>query len=528
MFVAARIIRRSWPMTSVPWLAHAAAAFGSAALIRATLPPFDMFPLAFVSWVPLLLLAKRTQLKSLMVWSVGHAVLLNAVTHWWLVPAMQYAISVASPTAWGILGVFSALQGTRTPLVILLVAMGLRRSLPIWLTFPIATALVERVHPHFFPWTMALQVHSCPIWLQAASVGGLAAVSVWLALINALLAEAWSRRHHRRAWLAHIAYAFAVFGGASLFGHFAQQARYAAEHTAEVGRAVLGHVGSPRRQNAREAVSELRTHTGHALLRYSSVDFVLWPESTLAMPTDIASLQRVARDYLYRDRLRPSSPLVFNAPLLFGAIVQDKHGFYNSAVLTNSVGSLLGRYDKQYLIPIGETNQLVPWSQTLEVGLPAANRFTPGTAWNRFVVNGHGILPSICYEGILGDEIRSAVIETSPELLVNLTSDAWFAGTDAIELHFALAKLRCVEYAKYLIRSSRDGVSAVVDSTGRVRHRVAIAATRAEVVEFRWLPGQTLYAKHGDSWLWLLAGALCIAYVGAGQRRNSQQGGSEK
>lgn len=181
-------------MTRVPWLANATAAFGSAALIRASLPPFDIFPLAFVSWIPLLLLAKRTRLTSLMVWTFCHAVLLNAVTHWWLVPAMQRAVSAAPPTAWGILGLFSALQGTRTPLVILLVTIGLRRSLPIWLTFPIATAFVERVHPHFFPWAMALQVHNCPIWLQAASWGGLSAVSLWIALINALLAEVWSCR----------------------------------------------------------------------------------------------------------------------------------------------------------------------------------------------------------------------------------------------------------------------------------------------------------------------------------------------
>lgn len=52
---------------------------------------------------------------------------------------------------------------------------------PIWLSFPVATVIVERVHPHLFPWTMALGVHSVPIWFQAASLG-VSAVSLWLAL----------------------------------------------------------------------------------------------------------------------------------------------------------------------------------------------------------------------------------------------------------------------------------------------------------------------------------------------------------
>src|SRR5690606_33327215 len=118
---------------------------------------------------------------------------------------------------------------------------------------------------------------------------------------------------------------------------------------------------------------------------------------------------------------------------------------------------------------------------------------------------------SICYEDILAERFRDAVLRTLPDLLVNLTSDAWFVGSDAKDFHFALAKLRSVEHGKYMVRATRDGVSGVVDSAGRVRLRVDASTSEAHHAEVRWLAELTPYTRHGDAWLWLLGSTALLA-----------------
>jgi apolipoprotein N-acyltransferase len=209
---------------------------------------------------------------------------------------------------------------------------------------------------------------------------------------------------------------------------------------------------------------------------------------------------------------------------LLGLVLEDRDEIYNSAVLIHDPGIVLGRYDKEALVPIGESGHLVPGLPDLSPIVPVATRFASGTNSAPMVVDGHRIGVSICYEDILSQFVRRRVLADEPELLVNLTSDAWFRGTDAIDFHLALAKLRSVEHRKYLIRSTRDGASAVVDSGGRVRRRVDSAATEAFVATIHWLPGLTVYARYGTMWLFgivALPVAIALARLrgGAGMRK---------
>jgi apolipoprotein N-acyltransferase len=59
-------------------------------------------------------------------------------------------------------------------------------------------------------------------------------------------------------------------------------------------------------------------------------------------------------------------------------------------------------------------------------------------------------------------------------LLINLTNDGWFAGSNQPWQHMQIATLRCIENRVPMARSVNRGVSGFVDSLGRVRQVVTV------------------------------------------------------
>jgi apolipoprotein N-acyltransferase len=117
----------------------------------------------------------------------------------------------------------------------------------------------------------------------------------------------------------------------------------------------------------------------------------------------------------------------------------------------------------------------------------------------------------VCYEDTLPVAGREA-IQTRPNLLVNVTNDAWFAGSAEGELHLRLSALRAIELRRDLVRAVNLGPTSWVDATGRVRARVDPDFASAVVVEPALLEApDTIYARFGDA-PWAIV-ALALANI---------------
>jgi apolipoprotein N-acyltransferase len=125
-------------------------------------------------------------------------------------------------------------------------------------------------------------------------------------------------------------------------------------------------------------------------------------------------------------------------------------------------------------------------------------------------LGGRKLAVFICFESLNARHVRDLVRQHRAEALVNLSSDGWFAEGAEPELHLALASLRAVEQARFLVRVASNGISAVVDPSGRPVHRIELNERRVQRAEIALLAGSTPYSVLGDA-PWYVA---CAAMLG--------------
>jgi len=196
-------------------------------------------------------------------------------------------------------------------------------------------------------------------------------------------------------------------------------------------------------------------------------------------------------------------------------------------VLADAKRRVLAITDKTELVPFGEHLPLGERFPSLYDLVPGAGHLTKGrTAALELGTTRIGAL--VCYEDILTGRVRELVLATRPNVLVNLTNDAWFRASesptdaetstrwrttfDAAHVHFALATLRSIEHRLSLVRATNDGVSAVIAPDGTVERTLVEAAPRAEVIPVRLMSATlTFYGRFGDTPIGMLIGAGLLA-----------------
>ncbi|MEP7049387.1 MAG: apolipoprotein N-acyltransferase [Pseudomonadota bacterium] len=440
----------------------------SALLVRLALPAFDCAPLILVAWVPLIAASASSRPSAALLLGLVQGFALGLAAHSWLVPALLRNFPMPFWSAALALFAVALLVAVRSALVACGVSF-LRRAVPVWVSFPVLDVVAEIALPGVFPWTNALAVSSLPVWQQAAAFGGAGAVSAWLCLVNGLLAEAWLRRRSAGSWTASLLRpllsAGIVLALMTAFGSLLMRLREAESLAAPRARIGLGHYDSSTA--VADAASTLRSLSLVEQRASGPPDLWIWPETTVGTPSTRRQLLALENDYLRRDRARASRDVLLG-PLLVGAVLDERGTFENSAILFGASGLLEGVYAKHVLMPVGETSELPFGLRLPNLFAQRATPFRSGADSPPLRLLGHSLGLSICYEDILADYVSEQARRSHAALLVNLTSDRWFKGTAAVDFHFALARMRAVEQRRFLVRSTRDGVSAVVDSAGRV------------------------------------------------------------
>jgi apolipoprotein N-acyltransferase len=466
-----------------------------------------LWPCSLVALAPMAVaLEGQSARRSLEVGAIA-GFTMNMMGFYWLLGMLETFSGFPWPICLIFMALLCAYQGGRMGLFGWLHGRARERGWPGTPVFLLAFAASELLYPLLFPWYFAASVHQVPALTQLAELGGPYLVGLLLAVPSLAIAEAvLARRQHRPFRRYLVAAGFVTPLLAALIGYVRLtqiDARALASEPVHVG-IVQGHM--PLIPTRQDQVDSLRRHVQMTdQLRAKGADFVVWSEAAVMwnIPENDYDgfLQR-----LFTRRLR--------IPSIFGAILNRRETAgrfraYSAALAADAEGHVVGRYDKQYLLAFGE---YLPFGETFPIlyrWSPNSGRLTPGTSVAPVPLNGHLVTALICYEDILPGFVNKAVNHGRPEMIVNLTNDAWFGDTTEPWIHLALAQMRAVEHRRYLIRSTNSGVSAVIDPVGRV---IAHSGTfRPETVDAiaHWMKGpKTGYEIWGDVPWWLAALAI--------------------
>ena len=509
-----------------------------------TSPPTDLYPAVFLG-------------LALLAWSLE-----DAPTTW-----RAFGRGAAWATAAGIVGLrfvpsvvqrFTPLGAFASYAALVLLAAG--QSL-IWAIAAAATHLAHRrarapfvlafavgvfvavLLPTVFAWTPAGLVSPWPALVQLADLVGERGVSVLFAVsaaflaraLRAIFAEDATTTKARFGPKTTVPLAIATAIPALLAVHGALRIHFLSTQPSvarTIRVALLNQAVGPKDRwdpkNHTAILRDLRRLTKDAEAR--GVDLTVWPEAAYPYPLMHGATQapRGSRA-VHGDGAR--------GPILFGLIMLEQPraqspgvvetNSRNSATLVLPDGSLQPSYDKLELLWFGETVPLgayLPWLRRI---FQASGGLVPGTEPHALELphpDGPvrmGVLN--CYEDTLAGVGRRVTRELRPNLLVNVTNDAWFVGTAEPELHARLAALRAIEHRLDLVRAVNLGVLSWIDARGIVVARDDTMTPSTLFATPTLRDGSlTIYGRFGDTPVAVSLAAAVAAFAWRARRKGSK------
>lgn len=237
--------------------------------------------------------------------------------------------------------------------------------------------------------------------------------------------------------------------------------------------------------------SFIYTLSNEAMKEFSGADLVVFPEA--AIPTDLADSPYL--DILSREAEKNG------VNVLMGALYKDGQRNETSVYLLPG-----GNFSsKRHLVPFGEYTPILGLfsSDIKETNLTASKKL------NLLKTEAFRAGAVICFDSIFPDYAREAVSEGANILCIS-TNDSWFSSESSARLHLYHSVYRCVENSRWGVRSACTGISAIIDSKGRIVSSLASGKTGRVSSEVLLNENRTLYSVLGDIPILLFSASVII------------------
>ena len=216
----------------------------------------------------------------------------------------------------------------------------------------------------------------------------------------------------------------------------------------------------------------------------TDLTIILWPETAISQ--DVLNTDWAMEEIRTTLSGYPRDVLLITGALRYIQSNQRNSKpeiYYNSILTLDKSGRVIDTYDKRHLVPFGE---YIPLDSYIKISpVVGFAGFLKGSNSNERTIMVQPKAGSddvreklryiglICYEVIFPEYTRTTTSK-KPDLIVNVTNDAWYGDSAGPYQHLVQARFRAIENGLPLIRSANTGVSAVIDPVGHKTSSIAL------------------------------------------------------
>ena len=471
----------------------------SGLLLTLSFPPFDMFFIAWVSWLPLWAALRQTG------WERGFKlgfitgfiftltslnwIANNSGTSFWIASLSMIASVAYLSLYFGLFGFIMARTGRK------LGTHGFWLAPIFWVSIEFLYSFQD--YTLAFPWlSLALTQNFVLPVLQIAEYGGIYAVSFWVVLLNTILFQLeFGKIPVKIQQLLWGALALIVVG-TFIFG--AVRMKVVSEQTTEEIRVGIIQTNlDPHqkwiRSKKSQHVNDIIAQSKKAIA--DSAQILIWPES--AIPAHL-------RYYPHFDRKIRKLVEDHGVSVLTGALHHEEtegaYKFYNSAFFY-SPGMPVEIYSKRGLVPFAERIPLVDVFPSLKnLNFGQAN-FVPGDSATVFPMGSRedvvDLGTMICYESANPFLFRQFILNGASMMSI-ITNDAWLGNSPGPYQHLAAGRLRAIEHRISVARAAQTGISALILPNGRLADSIPLGQKGEIIADAPVGLEPTVYSRYGN------------------------------
>ena len=181
---------------------------------------------------------------------------------------------------------------------------------------------------------------------------------------------------------------------------------------------------------------------------------------------------------------------------------EEEQKFYNSFSIFDNKLNLIGNYNKIKLVPFGE---FLPFEKILNtIGLKTITTnfgsFTKGDKRDVIEINNNLLekikfLPLICYEIIYSGNL---IKNSNFDFIINISEDGWFGKSIGPKQHFTHSIFRAIETGEYILRSSNNGMSAIINPLGEIEKKIEFGNSGYIDFEEKKDTHKTIFSIYGN------------------------------
>jgi apolipoprotein N-acyltransferase len=262
-------------------------------------------------------------------------------------------------------------------------------------------------------------------------------------------------------------------------------------------------------------------------LRNDQTDAVIWPENAVQpyIGNRIVnnSYANRVRQIIQQNSNQWNIPIITGAtyfeyyqgdstsvpPLVRNPDSNSPYVYYNAAIGFHPNDSI-NVYKKVHLVPLVERIPYLPTLHQIDpfgIDWHSLPWYGKGKSYTQFKIADTRSPALVCYDSVFPHWIRG-FIQRGAGFLTIITNDGWWGDTGGHIQHFAYARLRAIEFRRWVARSANNGISGLIDPNGKIVQRTHYGEQTAIRTQVPIRNNTTFFARYGG-WLPL----LCLTFI---------------